>query len=147
MGARIDAKTRDLFRASYLYTGNATKSAKLLGFGEARGRDIARELRKDPAFVAECRELRGQALDEVERALMGVVRTAERRFHGKMPLPCGDAPVIDKRPDYGKLVVDAHRTILGRTRHDVERDGTVVPPGGINITITGPDGAEQESDV
>lgn len=101
------------FRAHYLYSGNAAESARSVDLPESTGRDLARELSADPEFVATRRKLRDQYLDDLVASRMRVVSKSLERFEGELPIPeVGDGgvvTVIDKRPEYGKLVLDAEK--------------------------------------
>ena len=101
------------FRAHYLYSGNAAESARQVDLPETTGREIARRLAVDPEFVATRRALRDQYLDDLVAKRMRVASKALERFEGALeaPVALGDGPVVivDKRADYGKLVLDAEK--------------------------------------
>lgn len=133
-GEPTDTAIVEQFRADYLYSGNAAKSGRKFGLSPSTARDIARRLVDDADFATERRRLRAIAVDEAERAVMQVIDTGLRRF--KAPAPEIDIPegrsgpnvmvtIVDKRPDYGKLVVDAHKSLVGRQRLDAEKSGEI----------------------
>ncbi len=137
MPVATEVATLEKFRASYLYSGNASKSARAVGMPESTGRDFARTLATDSAFVAQRRALRANFLDETEAALREVLATSLERFQGGMPeVPTetrGPVTIVDKRSDYGSLIVNTHRTIVGRTRLDSEKAGEV--PTGVALVV------------
>lgn len=142
-GSPTDESIVAAFRADYLYTGNAAKSARKVGIPSETGRDIARRLADDAEFAAERRRLRANALDEAERAVMDVVRIGRRRFGEPLPEPKevgagGTVVITDRRPDYGKLVIDAHKSLAQRTRFDDEKDGSVQSGGPVFILNEAP---------
>lgn len=142
-GSKTDLDKVEEFRALYLQNGNVAKSAKKVGIPATTGYDWANKFAVDPTFVEARRVQRARALDEAERAVMGVIDVAEKRFCGKGPkIPEGaeNITVVDKRPDYGKLIVDAHRSIASRARLDAEKSGEVASHGDVTITVKGPDG-------
>ncbi len=149
-GVPTDEAVVAAFRADYLYTGNAAKSARKVGIPEGTGRDIARRLADDSEFAAERRRLRANALDEAERAVMDVVRIGRKRYRDELPEPkaVGEGATVvitDRRPDYGKLIIDAHKTLAQRTRFDDERDGSVQPAGPVFILHEASPAEPQES--
>lgn len=114
------------FRASYLYSGNAATSAREVGIPESTGRDLARDLSADSEFVATRRKLRDQYLDDLVACRMRVVGVAMERFEGDLPIPevgeGGMITVIDKRADYGKLVLDAEKNAHNLAKLDSGAD-------------------------
>lgn len=121
------------FRAHYLYSGNASESARKVGLNENTGRDLARKLVSDEEFAAARRALRASALEELVAMRLRVAQKALDRFEGELPEPPaseGGAPVvvIDKRADYGKLVLDAEKNAHNLAKLDAgtsdERGGT-----------------------
>jgi len=107
-----DAKVSE-FRAHYLYSGNAAEAARAVDIPESTGRDLARSLSADAEFVATRRKLRDQYLDELVASRMRVVEKSLERFEGALEVPDvgegGSVTLIDKRPEYGKLVLDAEK--------------------------------------
>lgn len=101
------------FAAHYLYSGNASESAKAVGLPDRTGRDIARRLQDDPEFAEKRRLLRKNALDELVAARMRVTALALKRFEEDLQIPeVGEGAIVnikDARPDYGKLVLDAEK--------------------------------------
>jgi hypothetical protein len=126
------------FRAHYLYSGNAAKSARAVGIPERTGRDLAQKISEEVAFAAERRSLRAQYLDELVCMRMKVAKVALKRFRAELPPdgigPNGESiPVIDKRGDYGRLVLDAEKNAqqLAKVESPSETDGS----GPVEITI------------
>ncbi|MFA5186309.1 MAG: hypothetical protein WC551_07535 [Patescibacteria group bacterium] len=138
-GATTPFEVREQFRADYLYSGNASASARRCGIGEQTGRDLVAQFSNEPEFVEARRALRARALDEAERAVMRVVSVAERRFRSKGPQVPEDSKfpvtIVDKRADYGKLIVDAHRSLTGRARLDAECSGQVASSRDVTINV------------
>lgn len=100
------------FRAHYLLSGNAAESARSVGIPERTGRDWAARLVEDESFAADRRKLRTQALDELVAMRMRVARKALERYEeGLPPVPDGaeGITIIDRRPDHGRLVMDAEK--------------------------------------
>ena len=127
------------FRARYLYSGNASQSAREIGLDERTGRDIARKLVEDKEFSEARRQLRATALEELVAMRMRVAQTALDRFEGELEAPAvaNDAMVtiIDKRADYGKLVIDAEKNAHNLARFDAEKSEVKVPTD-VRIVVT-----------
>jgi hypothetical protein len=138
-GVKTPEEVKERFRAEYLYSGNASATARRCGIGEQTGRELAQELSVTPEFVEARRLLRARAMDEAERSVMGIVTVAERRFRGRGPqIPenaVGPVTIIDRRADYGKLVIDAHRSLVGRCRLDAERGGEIASSRDVTINV------------
>ncbi len=148
-GSKTSAAKHAKFRAHYLYSGNASESAKAVQLAESTGRDLARALAVRKDFVAARRKLRDQYLDELVAARMRVVRTAVERFEGELDMPepsekSGGPPivVIDKRADYGKLVLDAEKNAHNLARFDAEVQGDVNPATSVTIRVQAPKGTK-----
>lgn len=78
---------------------------------------------------------------------MRVVRTAVDRFEGEldMPEPTEKGPpvvVIDKRADYGKLVLDAEKNAHNLARFEAEVKGDVSPATSVTIRVQAPKGTK-----
>lgn len=78
---------------------------------------------------------------------MRVVRTAIDRFEGELdyPEPVENGPpitVIDKRADYGKLVLDAEKNAHNLARFDAEVQGDVSPATSVTIRVQAPKGTK-----
>lgn len=130
------------FRAHYLYSGNAAESARKVGLEERTGRDLARRLIDDADFSEARRLLRRTALEELVAMRMRVSQTALDRFEEEMKIPevvnGGSVTIIDKRPEYGKLVLDAEKNAHNLARFDAEKDGAIQPAREVHITVRGP---------
>ncbi len=135
-----DAATLQEFRADYIYTGNASKSGKKLGINDRTARQIAQNLSADPGFAAERRALRAQYLDDLVAMRMRVANKAVERFLAGAPeVNAADGAmitIIDKRPDYGKVVLDAEKNAQNLARLDAERSGEIVPDREVTIVVT-----------
>lgn len=137
------------FRASYLYSGNASASAREVGLEERTGRDLALKLIDDSAFAADRRKLRASALEELVAKRMRVAQVALDRFEGELeaPEPFEGGPpitVIDKRSDYGKLVLEAEKNAHNLAKFDAERSGEIAAPGAVTIHVSPtPEAAER----
>lgn len=125
-GSRTPEKLREAFRAEYLYSGNAAASGRKVGIKSRHtARAIAIDLHKDPAFIQARAELRARMQDDAERRLDNMLNTAERRFNARQqpPIPGPDgteiAP-IDRRSEYGRLIVDGYRAIATRIKNDAD---------------------------
>ena len=139
------------FRHRYLYEGNATKVAKDLGLDTRAGRTCAKNLSEDPEFQEERRALRKRALDELVAMRMEVARKAMERFESDtVDLGGGDiedakanVTVIDKRPDYGKLVIEAERSAHHLAKMDAGEKAGQDRPTRIELVLT--DGGKYEA--
>ncbi len=136
------------FRAHYLWSGNATESAKAVGIPDRTARDIVERLVEDPTFAADRRKLRVQALDELVSMRMRVARKALERYEEEGPeIPEGaeGVTIIDKRPDHGRLVMDAEKNAHNLAKmDDPERDQAGTKS--VTIHITGPSDKSVEID-
>lgn len=130
-GSVTPEETIAAFRAHYLYSGNASESARDAGIDERTGRDIARKLIDDPDFTEARRFLRATALEELVAARMRVMKTALERFEEDLDVPIipegNRAPitVVDKRGEYGKIVLDAEKNAHSLARFDAELSGKI----------------------
>ena len=136
------------FRAHYLYSGNAAESARAVKLPESTGRDIARRLAEEPDFVEARRKLRAQYLDDLVAKRMRVADKALERFEGELevPIALGDdamVTVIDRRADYGKLVLDAEKNAHNLAKLETGDDKS---PGAteVHIHLTAEDDGEPE---
>lgn len=130
-GSKTSAAKQAQFRAHYLYSGNAEESARKVKLAPSTGHDLARKLSTTKEFVEARRKLRDQYLDELVACRMRIVRTAVERFEDDLPIPepsedsKGGPPIviIDKRADYGKLVLDAEKNAHNLAKLDADPDG------------------------
>jgi hypothetical protein len=148
-GSKTSAAKQAQFRAHYLYSGNAEESARKVKLAPSTGHDLARKLAATKEFVAARRKLRDQYLDELVAARMRVVRTAVERFEGDLPIPepsedsKGGPPIviIDKRADYGKLVLDAEKNAHNLAKLDagIDEEGKAkeLEPLVVEVRMTG----------
>jgi phage terminase small subunit len=150
-GAETPVELVAKFRAHYLYSGNASESARKVGIDERTGRDIARRLLNDEDFAEDRRLLRATALEELVAARMRVMRKSLARFLNKAEMPDvvgenANVTIIDKRPDYGKLVLEAEKNAHNLARFDAEKSGDLPPEGGVTINVIGPADVEPTRD-
>lgn len=135
------------FRAHYLYSGNAAESARKVGIPERTGRDLAATLVDDPSFAADRRKLRATALEELTAMRMRVARKALSRFEAKAPEPIltatGAIPQQDKRPEFGRLVLDAEKNAQALAK--VESGGGEGGEKPTRIEVVFTDGKDDES--
>jgi phage terminase small subunit len=149
-GSRTPEATRAAFRAHYLYSGVAAQSARHVGIPESTGADLARELSKEPDFVEARRELRVQYLDEHVAMRMRVAQKALERFEGDL-MPSDfvggeeNITIIDKRADYGKLVIEAEKVAhnLAKIESDSRQQVGVTATGPVTIVVRGPGGEKE----
>jgi phage terminase small subunit len=125
------------FRAHYLYSGNASESARKVGIPERTGRDLAQSLIDDPDFAADRRRLRDTSLQELVAMRGRVARRALRRFEAKAPAAIitatGAVVPQDKRADFGKLVLEAEKNAHALAK--VESGGNDERPGTTEVHI------------
>jgi hypothetical protein len=150
-GSKTSAHKLAQFRAHYLYSGNAAEAARAVKLAESTGRDLAVKLSTTKSFVEARRKLRDQYLDELVAGRMRVVRTALERFESdlEMPEPVEGGPpvtIIDKRADYGQLVLVAEKNAHALARFDAEVKGEVQPIGSVIIKVSGPADAKLGDD-
>jgi phage terminase small subunit len=139
-GVKTPEQTVAEFRAHYLYSGNASESAKEVGLPESTGRDLARELSKEPDFVEARRELRALALEELVAMRMRMARRALERFEEDLQMPesvgeGGTVTIIDKRADYGRLVAEAEKNAHNLAKFDAEKEGHVGRPTEVTVVV------------
>lgn len=149
-GVPTDAALEEEFRADYLYTGNASKSGRKVGLNDRTARDLARRANEDPVFTEARRKLRAQYLDDCVAMRMKVVRKAVERFMAKAPEVHAEAgaivTIIDKRADYGKVVLDAEKNAQNLARLEAEKSGEILTNREVKITIAGPDETAKPSE-
>ncbi len=132
-----DAATKEEFRALYLLSGNAEKSAKELGVAPRTGGEWAKKCNNDPEFAAERRELRAGFLDELIFMRQRVARKAEERVMCEAPIEPG---CFDKRPDWAKVVLDAEKNAHSLAKAEGPVDNDDKTP--VVINVHGPKAAE-----
>jgi hypothetical protein len=142
-GVPTDEATVAEFRAHYLYSGNASESAKAVGIPDRTGRDIASRLAEEPGFAEERRKLRTLALDELVAMRMRIAQRSLERFEdefGGIDVKHfggddGTVSITDKRHEYGKLVLDAEKN----AQHLAKVEGSEGVTGGpqrIEVVLT-----------
>lgn len=139
-GSRTPDDVRARFRAEYLISGNASASARKVGLPESTGRDLAQQLCEEPDFVEARRKLRANALEELVAMRMQVARLALKRARKKKAdeyaFESGGA-VIDKRPDWAKLVLDAEKNAHALAKVESADSGQGTPQQ-VEIHVHGP---------
>lgn len=146
-GIKTPQNIRDEFRALYLVGGSIPQAARDIGIPERTAYDLGWELEKEESFTKDRRLLQAQAL---ERAISRRERMAEismdRFENGSVDeQEFGDnVTIVDKRPDYGRLIVDAEKNA-----HHLAKiqEAPQLATGSINITFAPPDSSEEESDT
>jgi hypothetical protein len=131
-GVPTDEAVIARFRAHYLYSGNASKSARECGLPMSTGRDLAQRISLESDFVEARRKLRAQALDELVAMRQRVCEVAADRFEEELPVPenvgeGANVTIIDKRADYAKVVLDGEKNAHNLARFDAERGGEIAP--------------------
>lgn len=136
---------RAAFRAHYLYSGNAAASAREVAIPERTGREWAQELVKDESFAEERRTLRERAKHELLAMRMEVAQLALQRLKEELPIPeAGEGAsvtIIDKRSDYGKLVLEAEKNAIALDRYSEQ---AAPAPANVTINVSGPPGTSVE---
>ncbi len=136
---RVTLEEKEAFRAHYLYSGNAAESSREIGIPSSTGRDLAKALQDDESFAIDRRKLRAQALDELVAMRMRVARKATERCLADREFLPGE---IDKRPDYGKLVVEAEKAAHNLAKLESESSKPANDSKEVVINVYGPDGWE-----
>lgn len=131
-GVPTDEAVVSAFRASYLFTRNASKSGREIGIPERTARKLALELADDADFAEACRRQRALDIEESAEARREVRRISLSRFKSKtggidVKSFGEDGPVIvtDRRHEYGKLILDAEKNTHNLARLDAEKAGPV----------------------
>ncbi len=151
-GVPTDEAVFSRFRASYLFTKNAAKSAREVGIEERTARNLALRLVDDPEFSEACRRQRALDVEEHAEARRRVRDKSLERFESddggidvKRLGADGDTVVItDKRYEYGKLVLDADKGAQSLAKLDHEREPADAGPLEVVIKLKGegePDGS------
>lgn len=132
------------FRAHYLYSGNASASAREVCIPESTGRDLAQAATADPEFVELRRRVCAQEFEESRMAVRRVREIALERLESatggiEVKQYGENVTVTDKRHEYGKLVIEAEKNAHHRARFDAELSGQIRAPGDVTIVVRGPD--------
>ncbi len=143
-GKQTSAEKEAEFRAHYLLSANASESAREVGLPVSTGRDIAKRLQLDEGFAQDRRALRAQYLDELVCMRQDIARTARDRAKRDRAdeYPTGEGvTVIDKRPEWAKVVLDAEKNAHNLAKIEQCQGGSEGnKPAEVHITVTGPDG-------
>jgi hypothetical protein len=142
-GVPTDEDLKSKFRASYLFTGNASKSGRELGIPDRTARKLAQELVSDSEYAEHCRRQRALDIEEHAEARRAVRRIALSRFKSKTGgvdvKDYGDNVVItDRRHEYGKLILDSEKNAQALARFEAERDGSLQAGGPVFILNEAP---------
>lgn len=111
-GLPTDQAKIDEFRALYLVGGSICGSAEKVGIPQRTAYDIAGRLEEDPSFARDREKLQTGALKRLVAMRMRVAEVAQDRFeNGSVDEKTygEDVTIVDKRPDYGRLVIEAER--------------------------------------
>jgi hypothetical protein len=133
-------ETRDKFRAHYLLSGVVAHSAKFVGVPEGTCHDWVKELLVDPEFVEDRRAQRAKYLEDMVAMRHRVAIGALERFEAELDVPeqigeGAQVTIIDKRPDYGKLVLDAEKNAHALAKLEKPEDPDAMPGGRAEVTI------------
>jgi hypothetical protein len=129
------------FRAHFLLSGNAAKTARKVGIPVRTGQDIANRLLVDPQFTRDRADMRASYLDELVFLRQQVARTAAKRARAAQADTYQLGPVgtvIDKRPEWAKVLLDAEKNAHALAK--AERDGNSdkkPEPTEVHIHLTG----------
>lgn len=139
-------EVRDAFRAHYLYSGIASEAAEAVGIPDRTGRDWAKALANDPSFAADRRALRAKALDDLVAMRMRVAKTSLKRFEADdaEPLMTKEGAVFppDRRPEYGKLVIDAEKSAQHLAKIDKDAADGDKPAPVVRVILKDDDGSD-----
>jgi hypothetical protein len=153
-GVPTEEETVAEFRARYLYSGNASAVARQLDLDERTGRRIAERIEEDPSFAEDVRKLHAHALKRHVTMRIRVCERAAERFEEELAVPevvgDGNVTIIDKRPEYARVVLDGEKNAhaLAKFEAELEKPGDKLPRR-LEIILTDrepepdpPDGAE-----
>lgn len=121
-GVPIDADKEVEFRARYLATGNARKSARESGLPETTGQELANRANADEDFVRLRAKLRARVLPEAEAMLADAMQTMHDRLSEPDPSPADLARIAvehdlksfnysNPKPAYAKALNDAAKVL------------------------------------
>lgn len=138
-GVPTDEETIAKFRAAYLYSGNASKCARDLNLPERTGRWIAEWLSEQPDFAEDRRKLRARALEELIAMRTRVAETAAERFEDDLFIPevgeGSNVTIIDKRPDYAKVVLEAEKNAHNLAKIEIEQRNPERQPVEVHVHL------------
>ena len=137
-GSRTEEHTIAEFRAHYLLTGNASKSARSVGISERTGRQLATEAHDDLEFAEACRKSRARALSDVARIL---VRNVERADDAIESTYQGE---VQTTWQAARFIADAHKSLVAAEKLDAERKGEI--SGAALVIVTTGEVAEPSQD-
>lgn len=129
---------REKFRAHYIWSGNASESARDVGIPESTGRDIARAISQEESFIEARAALRERALGDLVAMRTRIAeRACDRALSvGADEYPSGDGVhVIDKRPEWAKVLLDCEKNAHALAKMTSFEDSK---PAVVNVTISGP---------
>lgn len=140
-GVPTDEETIAEFRARYLYSGNASATARGLKLDERTGRRIAERIEEDPSFAEDVRKLHAHALKRHVTMRLRVCEKAAERFDEELAVPevigDGNVTVIDKRPDYARVVLEGEKNAHALAKFEAEiKANEVQGPQRIEIVLT-----------
>lgn len=142
------------FRAHYLYSGNVSASARAVDIPIRTGHDIARKLRADSSFTKARQELRARALGDLVAMRMQIAEEAFNRFSGTDDIEYpergdGNVTIIDKRGEYGRLVIDCEKNAHSLAKVELAADMSESEKSGpaVVINLSTKETVEPSSDV
>jgi len=123
-GSKTPADVEAEFRAKYLLSGNISAAAREVGIPETTGFELAKKAQADPSFVEARTALYAQALGDVERMMLEVVKIARDRVEEPNELD-----MQDPRPQYAAQVVGAYKALMThrKIQAEFERDAKEKP--------------------
>lgn len=144
-GVPTSEETIAKFRAHYLYSGNVSASAKAVGIPVSTAFGIQRKIVSDPSFAKDRESLHAQELTDLRQMRRQVAEIAMERFSEDLNVSDfsggeGNVTIIDKRPDYGKLVLDAEKNAHHLAKIESGGGDSNTAPTEVRIVVTGPDG-------
>lgn len=148
-GEPTSEETIAKFRAHYLYSGNVSASARAVGIATSTAFGIQRKIVADPSFAKDRQSLHAQELTDLRQMRRQVAEIAMDRFSGELTAndksgdSHGNVTIIDKRPDYGKLVLDAEKNAHNLAKIEKENDGGESKPTEVHITVSGPPSGDE----
>jgi hypothetical protein len=150
-GVPTDEATLAEFRAKFLYSGNASAVGRELKIPERTARQIAEKLEDDEEFAEARRTLRARILDRHVAMRLRVCEVAAERFEEDLPVPenvseGANVTIIDKRPDYAKVVLEGEKNAQNLAKYDTDSGAGAKKIDGVTITIvnTGADASGDE---
>lgn len=137
-GVPTDQRLVDEFRALYIVGGSVPGAAKEVGLAMRTAYDIAERLEADPSFARDRRKIQTCALERLVSMRMRVAEGSLERFEGDdvdVQEHGENVTVIDKRPDYGRLVLEAERSAHHLAKVTANADDGVTHKGPVTLIV------------